>query len=131
MKILISILFSLLIVSCSIMPLEPTQQTGFLEGNVTIGPLTPVERPGVPPPTPLPEVFTSRGLNIFAADGTTLIATLHYLKDGTYRIALAPGSYVLDMIALGMDRSQQLPATITIVSGETVTLNIEIDTGIR
>ena len=38
------------------------QGPGYLEGRVSIGPLQPVERVGVPPPTPSPAACTSRGL---------------------------------------------------------------------
>jgi len=36
----------------------------YLTGHVSIGPLTPVERVGVLSPTPAPEVYAARSINI-------------------------------------------------------------------
>ncbi len=51
--------------------------------------------------------------------------------DGTYRVALAPGTYVVDIAPTGRDRARGLPATVAIASGQTVRLDIDIDTGMR
>jgi hypothetical protein len=106
-------------------------QTGVLEGNVKIGPLQPVEQEGVPTPTIPPEVFTSRSLNIFQADGATLVVNVPFQADGTYRVELPPGRYVVDVPTNGLERGIDLPKTVTIEGGQTTRLDIEIDTGIR
>jgi len=64
--------------------------TGFLEGQVTIGPLTPVERVGVPTPTPSAQVCTSRGLTIYAQDGATEVTSFQFQPDCSYRVSLCP-----------------------------------------
>lgn len=104
---------------------------GYLTGHVTIGPLQPVQRAGVPPATPAPEVYAARSIDIFQADGATLVANLKINSDGTYHIALSPGDYVVALARSGIDRARGLPKTITIESGKTVQLDIDIDTGIR
>ena len=104
---------------------------GVLEGRVTIGPLVPVEREGVPTPTVPPETYTSRSLNIYEADGATLVTNVPFKGDGTYRVELAPGTYVVKLARSGLDRASSLPQTIAIRAGETVQLDIDIDTGIR
>jgi hypothetical protein len=48
-----------------------------------------------------------------------------------YTIALKPGTYVVDIPHPGIGGSRELPKTLTIRSGETVRLDISIDTGIR
>ncbi len=113
---------------------QPTSAPGELAGNVNIGPLTPVERVGVPTPTPPPEVFTSRGIQVFQADGKTPVTSVMFSPDGTYRVALAPGKYVVALLKPGiggMGMARSLPAEVTIVSGQTTRLDIDIDTGIR
>ena len=48
-----------------------------------------------------------------------------------YSFILKPGTYVVDFRHQGIDRSQELPKTVTIREGETMRLDISIDTGIR
>ena len=133
-KILWLIFLPVLLLSCSFFsPPEiiPSAPAGTLQGQVTIGPMQPVEMAGQPTPTPAPEVFTSRTLNIFLADGKTLLTSLHFNPDGSYRVSLPPGTYVVDIQHSGIGFARPLPKTITIHSGETVRLDIDIDTGIR
>jgi len=104
---------------------------GFLEGAVTVGPLTPVERMDAPSPTPPPEVYTSRALNVFKVDGVTLVKRVPFEPDGSYRVELPPGTYVVDIEHSGIDSASGLPTSTTIRSGETTRLDIDIDTGIR
>jgi hypothetical protein len=109
----------------------PAQETGRLTGHVSIGPLRPVERVGEPTLTPPPEVFTSRSINIFAADGATLVTSVKINPNGTYAVTLPPGNYVVNIARSGIDRARNLPKAVTIASGATVELDIDIDTGIR
>jgi F420-0:gamma-glutamyl ligase-like protein len=48
-----------------------------------------------------------------------------------YTVALRPGTYAVDIPHQGIGGSRELPETVTIRSGETVRLNISVDTGIR
>jgi len=109
-----------------------SQNTGTLAGRVTIGPLSPGPvRAGVTPPPIPPEVYTSRTIQIFAADGTALVTNVKINSDGTYSVALPSGNYVVNLARNGIDRARGLPKTITIESGKTVQLDIDVDTGIR
>lgn len=105
---------------------------GYLEGRAAIGPLQPVERVGVPTPTPPPAVCTARSLAIDAADGRTPVTTVQLQPDCTYQVALPPGTYVVRLAQRpGIGGSKDLPKTVTIASGQTTRLDISIDTGIR
>jgi acetyl esterase len=104
---------------------------GYLEGGATIGPLQPVERVGVPPPTPSPDACTARGLTIDASDGATEVTGFNLQPDCTYRVALAPGSYVVRLKPNGIDSGKDLPRTVQIQAGQTVRLDIRVDTGLR
>jgi len=107
-----------------------TQPPGFLEGVVTIGPLTPVEMPGEQPTVP-GEVYAARKIMVYDAQGRRLVERVDIGGDGTYRVELPPGRYVVDINRIGIDSSSDVPASVDIVSGETVRLDIDIDTGIR
>lgn len=108
-----------------------TANVGYLAGRVSVGPLRPVERVGVTPPPVPPEVYTARSLNVFQSDGKTLVKNVAFNGDGTYRAELPAGTYVVDLKRTGIDRARGLPQTITITRGQTTTLDVDIDTGIR
>jgi hypothetical protein len=103
---------------------------GILEGNISIGPICPVEHPDLTCVTP-PEAYEARKILIFRDDGKTLVKTVTIGGNGHYHIELNPGSYIIDINHVGIDRSADVPASIVIRSGKTVTLNVMIDTGIR
>jgi hypothetical protein len=46
-------------------------------------------------------------------------------------VTLKPGTYIVDIQRQGIGGSPQLPKTVTIRAGETIRLDISIDTGIR
>ncbi len=106
------------------------QAPGVLEGTVTIGPISPVETPGVQPPVPC-TVYEARKVIVSDARGTKLIQQVDIDCQGHYRAEFAPGTYTIDINHAGIDRSPDVPAKIMVESGETVTLDIDIDTGIR
>lgn len=108
------------------------QNIGTLTGRVTIGPLRPgpVRLGETPPPIP-PEVYAARTIQIFAADGATLVTNVKINPDGTYMVTLPSGNFVVNLTRTGIDHARGLPKTITISSGMTLTLDIDIDTGIR
>jgi hypothetical protein len=108
----------------------PASPKGTLQGQVTIGPICPVERPDQPC-TPTPETYAARKVVILSPEGGSLIATVSLNQTGYYRVDLDPGTYVVDINRAGIDRSPDVPRTLTLASGETVTLDIDIDTGIR
>jgi hypothetical protein len=121
----------LLAVSCQ--PGGP--ETVLLQGAVTIGPISPVERPGENPPVP-PEVFSSRYLIIYDESGERLVREVYFTQigqsaTGYYTAQIAPGTYTVDINHAGIDRADNLPVKITVSADETVTIDVNIDTGIR
>ena len=107
-----------------------TTETGILQGLVTIGPIEPVERPGVTPTIP-PEVYEARKVLVYNEAGSRLIKTVDLGPDSRYRVELAPGAYTVDINHLGVDSSGDVPRQIEIKSAEMVRVDIDIDTGIR
>ena len=127
MRTLLLLALVLLITSCVSTP----QDTGVLEGHVTIGPLVPVVQEGQPEPTPGPEVYASRQIVIYASDGQTEVARVQIDSQGNYRIELPVGTYVVDINHAGTDMAKELPQTVEIVAGQVTRLDVDIDTGIR
>jgi len=120
-----------LVVSCQ--PGGP--ETVLLQGAVTIGPVSPVEGPGVNPVVP-PEVFSARKLIIYDASGKHLVREVYFTQIGTgatgyYTAQIAPGTYTVDINHVGIDTAANLPQKITVSADETVTIDVNIDTGIR
>jgi hypothetical protein len=104
------------------------ERLGYLEGRVTIGPICPVEREGVPCPVP-PEAYAAREI-VLRAEGK-IVARTRPGSDGNYRLAAEPGRYVVDVNRTGVDSSTDVPREVEIRAGETTRLDIAIDTGIR
>ncbi len=109
----------------------PFVSPGTLAGHMNIGPLLPVQRVAEATPTVPPEAYAARQVVVYQADGKTVVTRVTPDKNGNYRVDLAPGRYVVGLERAGIDRARNLPAAITIASGMTTTLNVDIDTGIR
>ena len=104
--------------------------SGILQGLVTIGPITPVERPGEKPPVP-PEVYEARKIMVYDKSGKNLIKQVDIGGEGRYEAKLKPGTYTIDINHIGIDSSDDVPKQVEIQSGITIRLDIDIDTGIR
>jgi hypothetical protein len=103
--------------------------TGTLTGNVTIGPLCPVE-PCTVTPDRLTAAFAARTIVVSIPGGAVIAEAVPDPYTG-YSFILKPGTYVVDIRYQGIDWSPELPTTVTIRAGETIRLDISIDTGIR
>jgi hypothetical protein len=105
-------------------------ETGILQGKVTIGPISPVERPGETPAIPC-EVYEARKIIVYDEKGNKLIQQVDIDCDGRYITELKPGIYTIDINRIGIDHSSDVPQKVEIKSSLTVRLDIDIDTGIR
>lgn len=101
---------------------------GYIAGTVTIGPNCPVEREGIPCETP-EEAFTSREVVVYEEDGKNIYDQITIMSDGTYRIAVGPGEYFMQVVPAGIGPGEM--KEVTVVSFETSIVNFDIDTGIR
>ena len=135
LKNVIIIVFVVTILGTTLSCAGNMKQTGTLEGTVRIGPIWPVERPGENPPVP-PGVFEARKIMIYDRNGKRLIeqvdiVQVNHSQEGQYSVQLETGTYVVDINHIGIDRSAEVPKEVEIKVGQTVKLDIEIDTGIR
>ncbi|HUT39623.1 MAG TPA: hypothetical protein VMW77_10015 [Methanoregula sp.] len=110
-------------------PAETGDGNGTLTGKVSIGPLCPVE-PCTVPHDRLVAAYAARPITISTPTGT-VITTVTADPETGYMVSLKPGTYVVDIQHQGIGGSPELPKTVTIRNGETVLLDISIDTGIR
>ena len=124
--VFIGLVLAGLLVGCSC----GTAGSGILEGNVTIGPICPVEQPGNPCPVPC-EMYQARKVLIYDSSGTKLIAEAAIDCNGHYWVELKSGGYTVDINRDGFGHVSGVPEKIELKSGQTVELNIDIDTGIR
>lgn len=106
------------------------ENSGIIQGLVSIGPITPVEKPGEKPPVP-PEVYEARKIMVYDKSGKNLIKQIDIDGEGRYVANLKPGIYIIDINHIGIDSSDDVPKQVEIQSGITIRLDIDIDTGIR
>jgi hypothetical protein len=115
-----------LVASALVVPSAGTTTRSGLYGKVTRGPLTPVCRAEVPCYGPAADVtlrFLRNG--VVAREATTA-------KDGTYRVALSPGAYVVRVAPLSKRAGRGLdPTDARVAAGRWTRTDFSIDTGIR
>ena len=109
------------------------QETGFLEGKITIGPICPVERiPPDPGCLPTAETYKAYPVSIWTLEGDLKIALINPALDGSFYTELPPGKFLVKL-----EKNQNgpggsnLPVEVTITSRNVTLINIDIDTGIR
>ncbi|TSA35229.1 MAG: hypothetical protein D4R64_10165 [Porphyromonadaceae bacterium] len=112
---------------------QTAHETGVLEGVISIGPLCPVEKiPPDPGCLPTAETYKAYPVGVWTSNGSRKIAQINPALDGSFSTELAPGNY---LVLLEKEQNNiggsNLPAGVSIISGGTTLLNINIDTGIR
>ena len=113
---------------CSIRAAEP----GFLEGHLRILAFKDVELAGETPSKFSAGNYAEYPLIILSGDGKKEIARVIADENGKFRVALPPGNYVLDVQGrLPKGHVRAKPQRFTVVSNQTVRIDMDIDTGIR
>lgn len=98
-----------------------------VRGTALIGPTCPVESD---PPDPACADKPYQGAFSVETTAGARVATFSTAADGTYSVALEPGTYVIELDASTFLPSMS-PATVTVAEGTYVTLNLSLDSGIR
>jgi hypothetical protein len=104
-------------------PINPG--TGTVSGTISVGPLCPVE-PCTNPSNPFV------GLKLVISDAGAVIRAVDVGSDGTYSATVPVGQYYVNLEPcewLGCRSS--MPRSIAIEADKTLTLDIDVDTGIR
>ena len=134
MRTLRYLCLALIVAGCS-SPTSPnnaavSQSHGRLAGTVTIGPNCPGPVTTAPCPTP-PDAYKLRKILVYNETTTSLLHTVDIDSQGAYFIDLVPAKYTVDLRGAGIDRTGDLPQTVDIHANAVVTLNVNIDTGLR
>ena len=112
---------------------QKTQEVGFLEGVISIGPICPVEKiPPDPGCLPTAETYKAYPVAIMTSDGRRKIEQINPALDGSFNLELAPGHY---LIILEKEQNKiggsNLPVEVSIIAQKKTLIHIDIDTGIR
>ena len=107
-------------------------EQGFLEGHLKIifG-MAAQPSDDMPRPEIAPESYAEYPLVVLSQDGKKEVARLTADQDGNYRIALPPGAYILDIQNRAAKRLRARPQPFTVVSDQTVRVDMNVNTGIR
>src|SRR6266536_430913 len=129
------ILKRLVIAGCAFLPLltiraGDTAEPGFLEGHLKIISQKEVELAGGNPPMYTAENYSEYPLIVLTKDRQKEVARIAPDRDGNYRVSLPPGDYVLDVQGRRPGGVRTKPQPFTVVSGQTVGVDMNIDTGI-
>ncbi len=107
-------------------PLGSDTDSG-IEGRVTVGPVCPVVREGVP----CPDRPYEAELSILDGSGRE-VASVRSDAAGSYRLALTPGAYrVVPLSPPGLPLPRGEAVDVTVAAGRFVTLDISYNSGIR
>ena len=130
MKIIMGLWMVMGFISCS--KVEPEVMKGYLILNVTIGPLCPVE-PCKKTQEELKNIYEAYSIVITNASSGTVALEKSLAYNGTMGILnqteLNVGEYKIDVKPTNIFSG--LPKSIKIENGKTITMDLNIDTGIR
>jgi hypothetical protein len=108
---------------------------GFLEGHLRIISPKEVELADASSSKGTTENYAEYPLVVMTADGKKEAARVTADGNGNYRVALPPGDYILDVPRTPRGRPlghlRAKPQPFTVVSNQTVRVDMDIDTGIR
>ena len=104
---------------------------GFLEGHLKIASLKEVELAGANPSKGTSENYAEYPLIILSKAEQKEIARVTADRDGNYRRSLPPGDYILDIQGRGRGRVRAKPQPFTVISNQTVRVEMDMDTGVR
>jgi Carboxypeptidase regulatory-like domain len=120
-------LFTRVALCCILWAGVAQEALGTLEGRITRGPLTPVERLGIPNSAPV-----ARARLGIATPTRQKITTVESNSEGEYSVQLAPGTYLVTVISpAGAFNRPNPPLTVTVKANKPTHLDIRLDTGIR
>ena len=113
--------------ACGGSPVGSEAQPGTVRGTVLLGPMCPVETEVTPcPDEPLAGVSVQAA---FEEDG--VVATTESDTQGRFFFDLAPGTYVVQAVLDDDPARTTRPVDVVVVAGETVEIDVPVDSGIR
>jgi hypothetical protein len=128
LKYLIAVCTFLILAATASMNAAPP---GFMEGHLKILSLKEVELVDAAPSKMTAENYYGYPLVILSQDGKNQIKRVTADEQGNYRVALPLGNYILDVERRRRGHVRAKPQSFTVVSNQTVRVDMDIDTGIR
>jgi hypothetical protein len=129
---IIGILFLLgllIIIGCDY---QNKKDAGILEGVISIGPICPVETvPPDPGCLPTAETYKAYPVSVWTSDGRRKIEQINPALDGSFSIELPAGNYLVILEKEQRIGGSNLPLTVSVISQNKASVQIDIDTGIR
>lgn len=121
------------ILACLLPTLRASDAPGFVEGHLTIFSLKEVNLAddSARPSKPIVTNYADYPLIILSRDGKQEIARVTPDANGSYRVELPPGNYILDVQDRKHKHVRAASQPFTVVSNETIHVDMNIDTGIR
>ena len=105
--------------------------TGSVEGHLKIVSRQEVELADGTPPAATTENYLDYPLIVINRDDKKEVARVTPDGNGNYRVALPPGHYVLDIQDRRRKHIRAAPQPFTVISNQTVRVDMDIDTGVR
>ena len=105
--------------------------SGVMEGHLKIVSLKEVELADGNAPMVTAETYSEHPLIISNPEKNKEITRVTADRNGNYRVTLPPGNYVLDVQGRAPGHVRAEPQLFTVVSNQTVRVDMNIDTGIR
>jgi hypothetical protein len=124
------------ILACSLLVLVSyasvyAAETGFLKGHLKIIRSQEVQLDDQMQSQPDATDYADYPLIILSKDTKKEVARVVADSNGDYRIALSPGDYILDAKGRLHGHLRAKPEPFTVVSNQTVRVDMTIDTGVR
>ena len=104
---------------------------GFLEGHLRIILSREVELADGTPAPVTAENYADYPLIVLSQDRKQEVTRATADGNGNYRVELPPGDYVLDIQRRPRGRVRTTPQPFAVVSGQTVRVDMDVDTGVR
>jgi len=111
--------------------LADSASPGYVEGHVKILGLSDVELAGATPSKFSGRNYADYPLIVLSQSDKQEIIPLTVDQNGKYRVALRAGNYVLDVQDRRRKHLRATPQPFTIISNQTVHVDMVIDTGVR
>jgi hypothetical protein len=110
---------------------DPAQATGVLQGHLKIFSMETAKPADGSAQSVTRQTYQEYPLVVLSQNGNQQVAMITADAQGNFRANLAPGTYVLDIQNRVRKHARAKPVTFTVVSGQSVHVDIEMDTGIR
>ena len=109
----------------------PAQTSGSVKGHLTIVSMATVQPADGNLATVTVETYREYPLVVLSEDGKQTVAVVTADAHGNFQAALPAGSYVLDVQSRKQKHVRAIPVPFKVVAGQTATVNLEMDTGVR